>query len=219
LVGFGIPDGPFRKKQTAFKWNAFAILFKNSDFRKAAYGYFGHMWELYAFWAFLPVLIHYYNTTNTAKLDVALWSFIGISVGAVSCAVGGYMSLKWGSKKVAAIALIVSGICCLCSPIVVMLSPIFFIALLLFWGAAVVADSPQFSRMVASNTTPSTRGSALTLVNCIGFAISVVSIQIVGYLPELFLAKYGFLLLALGPFFGLWKLGIFRSKSSKNAHK
>lgn len=216
LVGFLIPDGPFRKKQQVFKWNAFALLFKNTDFRKAAYGYFGHMWELYAFWAFLPVFIHFYNRQHSTDLNVALWSFLCIAVGAVSCAWGGHLSLKWGSKKVAGVSLKLSGLCCLISPIAVLLSPFFFLSLMLLWGAAVIADSPQFSRMVAASATPETRGSALTLVNCIGFGISVVSIQVLGHLPESFSTQYSYLILALGPLFGLWKMGGFGSKNGLN---
>lgn len=212
LVGFLIPDGPFRKKQRVFKWNAFAFLFKDTGFRKAAYGYFGHMWELYAFWAFLPVFIDFYNEQHSTNLDVAFWSFLIIAVGAVSCAAGGHLSVKWGSKKVAGVSLTLSGLCCLIYPIAVMLPFPFFIGLMLLWGAAVIADSPQFSRMVAVNTTPETRGSALTLVNCIGFGISVVSIQLLGYLPLFLSIHYSYLILAIGPFFGLWKMGVFSSK-------
>ena len=212
LVGFLIPDGRFRKKQQVFKWNAFSLLFKNNSFRKAAYGYFGHMWELYAFWAFLPVFIHFYNQQHFTDINVAFWSFLIIAVGAVSCAAGGHLSLKWGSKKVAGVSLKLSGLCCLISPIAVMLHAPYFLAVMLLWGAAVVADSPQFSRMVAANTTPENRGSALTLINCIGFGSSVVSIQLLGYLPESFSIQYGYLILALGPLFGLWKMGGFGSK-------
>jgi hypothetical protein len=93
-----------------------------------------------------------------------------------------------------------------------MLHAPYFLAVMLLWGAAVVADSPQFSRMVAANTTPENRGSALTLINCIGFGSSVVSIQLLGYLPESFSIQYGYLILALGPLFGLWKMGGFGSK-------
>ncbi len=212
LVGFLIPDGPFRKKRQVFKWNAFSLLFKNSGFRKAAYGYFGHMWELYAFWAFLPVFIHFYNRQHSTDLNVAFWSFLIIAVGAVSCAAGGHLSIKLGSKKVAGVSLKLSGLCCLISPIAVMLPAPYFLALMLLWGATVVADSPQFSRMVAANTTPENRGSALTLVNCIGFGVSVVSIQLLGYLPEFFSIQYSYLILAIGPLFGLWKMGSFGSK-------
>ncbi|HEA28772.1 MAG TPA: MFS transporter [Leeuwenhoekiella sp.] len=214
LVGFCIPDGPFRKKQNIFKWNAFSILFKNTDFRKAAYGYFGHMWELYAFWAFLPVFIQFYNTINSIEINVALWSFLSIAVGAVSCAWGGHLSIKRGSKKVAGVSLTFSALCCLVSPFAVMLPPVLFLTLMLLWGAAVVADSPQFSRLVAANTTPETRGSALTLVNCIGFGISVISIQLLGHLPVSFPLQYSYVILAIGPVFGILKMYHFRRKSA-----
>ncbi|MGB3774919.1 MAG: MFS transporter [Leeuwenhoekiella sp.] len=213
LVGLCIPNGRFRKKQNEFKWHAITLILKIKDLRKAAYGYFGHMWELYAFWVFLPLFLKFYNTFQGSALNVSLWSFFCISIGALSCAFGGHLSLKAGSEKIAKSALGISALCCMISPLAFLLSPIPFLCFMLFWGALVAADSPQFSSMVASGATGEMRGSALTLVNCIGFAISVISIQLLGILADTFDLRYIYISLALGPILGLLKMGVFISKT------
>ncbi|SHI82046.1 Predicted arabinose efflux permease, MFS family [Arenibacter nanhaiticus] len=201
-----IPKGPFRKKSTAFEIQASTKLFKIPSFRKAAFGYFGHMWELYAFWAFIPLAIQTYNTFNTYQIPIAIWTFTIIAIGSISCALGGYFSLKIGSKKVAIFSLSLSGVLCLLSPLFYLLSPPLFLLLLCIWGMAVISDSPQFSSMVAQSAPIHLKGTALTVVNCIGFSISIISIQLLSFLSPKIDPIYIFLLLGIGPIIGIWNL-------------
>ncbi|NKI27216.1 MFS transporter [Arenibacter sp. 6A1] len=201
-----IPNGPFRKKSTTFQIQASTKLFKIPAFRKAAFGYFGHMWELYAFWAFIPFALHTYNSFNTHQLPISIWSFTIIALGSISCALGGYFSLKVGSKKVAIFSLSLSGVLCLLSPLFYLLSPPLFLLLLCIWGMAVVSDSPQFSSMVAKSAPVHLKGTALTIVNCIGFSISIISIQLLSFIAPKTDPSYLFLLLAIGPIIGVWNL-------------
>ena len=175
-----IPDGPFRKASQGVDLSAFLKIFKNSKFRSAAFGYFGHMWELYTFWAFVPVMLTTYLAQNpTTVLNVSLWSFIIVGLGGLACVAGGYLSQIFGSKKIATAALLLSGICCLLSPLIFYTtSPILFLSFLIFWGLVVIADSPLFSTLVAKNAPAENKGTALTIVNSIGFAITIVSIQL-----------------------------------------
>jgi MFS family permease len=164
------------------------------------------MWELYAFWAFTPFAIQSYNSLSGAAISVPLWTGIVITLGAISCALGGLLSQRYGSKRVAFTALLVSGICCLVSPLFFQSNTLLFLGGWCLWGMAVTADSPQFSNLVATATPAQLKGTGLTLVNCIGFAITIGSIQLLATFNQAILPQYTFLVLALGPLFGLWQL-------------
>lgn len=205
-IWFLVPNGPFRKPSTELQLSSGVKLFKISGFRKAAFGYFGHMWELYAFWAFTPLAIQTFNYMNGQTLSIPFWTGIIIALGGVSCMIGGLVSQFTGSKKVASAALFVSGAFCLLSPVLFQAPTFFFLAGWCFWGMAVTADSPQFSNLVAGALPHELKGTGLTLVNCIGFAISILSIQLLVYLAERQNPQYLFLILALGPIIGLWQL-------------
>lgn len=207
LLWMLVPNGPFRKPSTQLQLNAGSELFKISGYRKAAFGYFGHMWELYAFWAFTPLAIQTFNLLNSEALSVPLWTGIVIAFGGLSCIIGGLLSQKIGSHKVANRALALSGILCLLSPLLFQLPSSMFLVGWCLWGMAVTADSPQFSNLVAGSIPAELKGTGLTLVNCIGFAISIVSIQLLSYLSAIINPKHLFILLAIGPLLGLLSLG------------
>ncbi len=200
-----VPNGPYRKKNNTLDLSIIFKIFNNKKFKKAALGYFGHMWELYAFWAFVPIIISIYNTFHPAStLNNAFSSFIVIGIGAIACVLSGYISLYKGSKKIATIALSLSGIFCLISPLLFLIpSQLLFISLLSIWGMVVIADSPLFSTLVAQSADPKNKGTALTIVNCIGFAITIVSIQLLLLLQAHLDIIYLFLILGIGPLFGL----------------
>jgi len=208
LILIFVPNGPYRKQSQKPDIMAIFKVFRNRRFRSAAFGYFGHMWELYAFWAFVPVILTTYIKLHTgATINIPLWSFLIIGLGGFACVLGGYLSQSYGTKKTAAMALLLSGICCLLSPFVIdMDSFIILISFLIFWGLVVIADSPLFSTLVAQNTDPETKGTALTIVNSIGFAITILSIQLLNYLNEVVNPQYIYLILALGPILGLLAL-------------
>ncbi|MDX1406736.1 MAG: MFS transporter [Saprospiraceae bacterium] len=209
MILVSVPDGPFRQKASQPDLKAFFRVFRASDFRSAAFGYFGHMWELYSFWAFVPVLLATYTQLHPGhSLDIPAWSFAVIGIGGLSCIAGGYLALKRGSATVAFWALLASGMCCLLVPLAFGLPPFLFLAFLLIWGVVVIADSPQFSTLVAHTAPPEKTGTALTIVNCVGFAITIVSMQLLGYLSDQFNERYIYLVLVIGPVLGL--LSMFR---------
>ena len=209
LIYLFVPNGPHRKAGQKTDLTAIFTVFKNRNFRAAAFGYFGHMWELYAFWAFVPVMLAYYlNMHPETTFNISNFSFIIIGVGGLSCAFSGLISNRFGTKNTAAVALSLSGLCCFLSPVFFFQNSSFvFLLFMIFWGVMVVADSPLFSTLVAQNAPAEARGTALTIVNCLGFAITIFSIQLVAYLGENWNFEYAYVVLGLGAIMGL--IGLF----------
>jgi MFS family permease len=196
-----VPDGPHLRAGAKFDPAAFATIFRSAEFRASAFGYFGHMWELYAFYAFLPVLLAARLGSDAATVSV--WSFAAIATGFLGCVAGGYLSRGIGSARVAYMQLSASGLCCLVSPLAFLAPLPVFLAFLLFWGVVVAGDSPQFSTINARFAPPRLVGSALTIANCIGFSITIVSIALLAWLIEIAGPQYVFLMLVPGPVLGL----------------
>ncbi|NGP87244.1 MFS transporter [Fodinibius halophilus] len=217
LLYAAVPDGPHQGKKGEFRPAVVFQLFKNKNFRSAAFGYFGHMWELYTFWAFVPIMLGFYVELNNGIYgSVPLWSFIIIGIGGISCAVGGHWALKTSSKKVALVSLIGSGICCLLAPLLFELSFMVFIVLLLTWGIFVVSDSPQFSTLVAQSSDREYVATGLTIVNSIGFAITIFSIQLVNMMWARWQSPAVFLVMAMGPVVGAISIMKYRLHQKKD---
>lgn len=200
-----VPNGPYRKAGQKIKLNAFVTGFKKQNFRSVAFGYFGHMWELYSFWAFVPLMLFAHNQHYPAvNLNVPLYSFLIIASGAVACVFSGILSQFYGVQKIATISLILSCCCCILSPFFLFnSSTLFFLGFLFFWALVVIADSPLFSTLVAQNAPEESRGTSLTIVNCIGFSITVISIQLINLVSDSINAQFIYMILAIGPLLGL----------------
>ncbi len=202
-----VPDGPYLSTATRFDGKALATIFQSKDFRSASFGYFGHMWELYTFWAFVPLVLSvYYSRNSLTSVNISFWSFCIIAAGSIGCAGGGIIARKVGSATVAFTQLLSSGLCCFVSPFIVYAPPEIFFSFLLLWGIVVAGDSPQFSALSAQKAPRELVGSALTIVNCIGFSITIVSIQFTNYLSRFMDPQYIFFPLVIGPIFGLLSL-------------
>lgn len=200
-----VPDGPHRRQAGKMDMRVVVTVFHGRPFRSAAFGYFGHMWELYTFWAFVPVILAAYTGSHPGLAwSIPLLSFVIIGIGSLACVGAGFLSTKVGERTTAVLALATSGICCVVSPLMFGIEmPTAFLAFLVFWGIAVIADSPMFSTLVAKSTHAEQRGTALTFVNCIGFFITIVSIQVLSRLSLDIPTQYLFLFLVPGPVLGL----------------
>jgi predicted MFS family arabinose efflux permease len=132
------------------------------------------MWELYTFWVLVPLIL----ATQLSGQALSFAAFGVLGIGAVGCIGGGWLAKRWGSARVATLQLSLSGMCCLLAPWLLSAPLIWFLLWLAVWGITAAGDSPQFSTLTASNAPKHAVGSVLTLTNCIGFAISIVSIEL-----------------------------------------
>ena len=175
LLFMAIPEPPnYTANTKKLEMQALATIWTDWRVRASVLGYFGHMWELYTFWVLVPLILA--TQLNGQALSFAAFGVLGI--GAVGCIGGGWLAKRWGSARVATLQLSMSGICCLLAPWLMSAPLIWFLLWLAIWGITAAGDSPQFSTLTASNAPKHAVGSVLTLTNCMGFALSIVSIEL-----------------------------------------
>jgi MFS family permease len=203
LLWLAVPAPPVAvQRAPGLNWAALRCLVTDAKVRASVFGYFGHMWELYTVWVLAPLIV----ATRVAGTGVSWGAFALVGAGALGCALGGWVARRAGSAPVAAVQLALSGLCCLAAPWLLAAPDALFWAWLLLWGVTVAGDSPQFSTLTATNAPRDAVGSVLTLTNCIGFALSIASIQL--FTAWAARVPLGQLLpwLAIGPALGLWAL-------------
>jgi MFS family permease len=209
LIGGGmvllfVDNGPHAMPGAKFDWKQAAKVFQNRGVRLASFGYFGHMWELYAMWAWLPVMIRASVGMHSGPPRFAeLASFLVIGCGAIGCVMAGLLADRIGRTLVTSWAMIISGSCC------VLIGFQFgghWLPLVIFaavWGASIVADSAQFSTCITELGDPRYIGTALTIQTCIGFLLTSISIELLPRVVNLVGWQYAFIVLAPGPVFGV----------------
>ena len=189
-------------------------VFAIKDFRAAAIGYIGHMWELYAFWAFVPGMLAWHAMRHGYTMDRSLWSFAVIASGGIGCVLGGYLSRVLGSARTASVMLFVSGVCSIAAPLFFLLDRWLFIPIMFVWGISVIGDSAQFSTLYSKAAPPRLLGSAITIVTALGFGITIVSIELVSMLNAYFELPHIFPLIALGPLLSFVVMGHLRKQEA-----
>lgn len=204
IVLLFVDDGPYALAPAKFDVSQVVRVFSNRGVRLASFGYFGHMWELYGMWIWVPVMIRASLAIQGGDPRLAeLGSFLVIGAGAIGCVVAGLVADRVGRTLVTSWAMAISGSCCLIIGLLYGGNPFLLLLVAAIWGATVVADSAQFSSCVTELGDPQYIGTALTIQMCIGFLLTTISIELIPKVETVWGWRYAFMILAPGPLFGV----------------
>jgi MFS family permease len=204
LFAFVVREGPYQSASAPFDPSAIASVLRERGVRLSTGGYLGHMWELYAMWSTIGIFL---GDTGSRYGVAPVWGpllgFAAIAIGGVGCVVAGVQADRIGRARVAMIAMAVSGSCALLIGHVSSISYGLTILVALVWGMTVVADSAQFSALVADAAPAAYVGTALTLQTASGFLLTMLTIHLVPGWAERWGWEFAYLPLALGPALGI----------------
>jgi MFS family permease len=200
LLALAVRDGPYPFPEATFDPRQAGRVFANRGVRLASLGYFGHMWELYAMWAWFVV---FYATTVEAGAEAAYAAFAVIGAGAIGCWVGGVLGDRIGRPETTAAMMAVSGTCALLIGLLVDAPGWLVLGVGLVWGFTVVGDSAQFSTLVTEHADQTYVGTALTMQLAVGFTLTVATIWLVPLLADGLGWRWAFAFLVPGPVLGV----------------
>ena len=209
LVVVGYRDGPYPFESRPFSWRLVTEVVSVRRWRLATSGYLGHMWELYAFWTWVPTFItaSFAARIGSAALVppsiTAVSAFTAIAIGGIGCIWGGLAADRRGREWLVTLAMAASGSCALVMPLLFGRENLLVIAAVCVWGFFVIADSAQFSALVTEAVPAHAVGTALTLQTSLGFFLTTFSIQLIAPLASTWGWRWAFPVLAAGPALGI----------------
>ena len=207
--------GPNRAPTPRFDPHAALTAWRDVPLRLANLGYLGHMWELYAMWAWIGV---FYGASFALAMspDIAptaakLAAFATIAAGAIGSVGAGLLADRLGRTTLTIVAMAVSGTCAAVIGLLFGGNPVPLVAVGLVWGISIVADSAQFSASIAELADRARIGTMLTVQTALGFTLTLCTIHLMPYLIDALGWRYAFVPLALGPVFGVWAMARLRA--------
>ncbi|MBI5965199.1 MAG: MFS transporter [Chloroflexi bacterium] len=202
-----VDEGPYKTASPKFNWKYVGEIFSERPLLMANLGYLGHMWELYAMWAWISAfLAASFKLTGVDSVWASVAAFGTIGIGGVGSLAAGQLADRLGRTTVTIAALIISGTCALSIGLFFGGNPIWLIILCLIWGFAVVADSAQFSAAISEMCRTEYTGTALTLQTSLGFLLTLITIRLIPTLESWFGWRWAFSFLAIGPALGIWAM-------------
>ena len=208
-----VRDGPYVAATAPFDPHAIRKILASRGARLATFGYLGHMWELYAMWTWIAVFAAASFAASgmpNASAAGSMAAFLAIGSGAAGCGLAGYLADRLGKARIAMWAMLASAACATLTVVVFGASPFWLYALVMVWGFAVVADSAQFSALVSEHAPREHIGTALTLQTCVGFLLTMVTIELLPRLADAVGWQWASMLLVPGPLLGAWAMARLR---------